>query len=69
MSLLITGRTDMGLYPDGSVLSDPLGIGTILAVFHSEGKIPLEMDMLNKVVSEGAMLAAVDLPTKQHALS
>ena len=30
MSLLITGRTDMGLYPDGSVLSDPLGIGTIL---------------------------------------
>ena len=60
MSLLITGRTDMGLYPDGSVLSDPLGIGMILAVFHSEGKISLEMDMLNKVVSEGAMLAAVD---------
>ena len=49
------------IYPDRSVLSDPLGTGTILAVFHSEGKVLLEMDMLNKVVSEGAMLAAVDL--------
>ena len=37
-----------------------MGIGTILAVFRSEGKVPLKMDMLNKVASEGAMLAAVD---------
>ena len=42
----------IGLYPNRSVLSDPLGIGTILAVFLSEGKVLLEMDMLNKVVRE-----------------
>ena len=52
MSLLITGRLDIGLYPNRSVLSDPLGIWTILAVFHSKGKVPLEMETLNKVVRE-----------------
>ena len=50
----------MGLYPDGSVLSVPLGTGTTLATFHSEGKTPVESDMLNKTVKEGAMLLALD---------
>ena len=44
------------LYPDRCDLSDPLGIGMILAVFHSEGTVQLEMDMLKEVVSEGVML-------------
>ena len=35
--LLTTERTDMGLYPNGSVLLDPLGIGVILPSFQALG--------------------------------
>ena len=53
---LAIGKTEMDLYPGSTVWSFPLGIGTILAVFHSVGNnniaIPVEIDKLNKVVSE-----------------
>ena len=69
-TLLAIGKTEMGLYPGSMVWSFPLGIGTILAVFHSVGNTPVEIDILNKVVNEEVILAAVDLSifavTKSH---
>ena len=51
-------KTEMGLYPGSMVRSFPLGIGTILAVFHSVGNTPVEID---KVVNEEVIPVAVDL--------
>ncbi len=60
-TLLAIGKTEMGLYPASTAWSFPLGIGTILAVFHSVGNTPVEIDRLNKVVSDEVILSAVDL--------
>ena len=37
----------------------PLGIGVILPTFHADGKVPVEIDKLNKLQSELAILIAV----------
>ena len=49
ISLLTTGSTDIGRYPDGSLLSAPLGIAVILPSFQSEGKVPVESERLNSL--------------------
>jgi len=61
MSLLVAGRTDIGLYPDGSVLTVPLGIGVILPSFHAVGNIPVEIVRLNSSHNVQAVLKDVDL--------
>ena len=61
MSLLATGRTDIGLYPDGSVLTVPLGIGVILPSFHAVGNIPVEIVRLNSLHNVRAVLKDADL--------
>ena len=54
------GKIEMGLYPAVVSFSLPgLGIGTTLAVFHSLGNLPLEIDMLISLESIGAVLSAV----------
>ena len=60
-TLLVIGKTEMGLYPESTAWLFPLGIGTIRAVFHSVGNTPVEIDKLNKVVNEEVVLSAVDL--------
>ena len=61
MSLLAAGRTAIGLYPDGSVLTVPLGIGVILPSFHTVGNIPVEIVRLNSLHNVRAVLKDVDL--------
>ena len=51
----------MGLYPNGSDFSEPLGIGVILPSFQSAGKMPVEIDILKSLCSEWAMLIEVNL--------
>ena len=59
MSLLATGRTDIGLQPEGSDLFVPLGIGVILPSFHEVGNMPVEIERLNNSHNDGAMLRDV----------
>ena len=61
MNLLAVGRTDIGLYPDGSVLTVSLGIGVILPSFHAVGNIPVEIVRLNSLHHTWAVLKDVDL--------
>ena len=50
----------MGLYPAAVSFSLPgFGIGTTLAVFHSLGNLPLEIDRLISLEMIGAVLSAV----------
>ena len=59
---LTAGRIEIGRYPATDVLKlSPLGTGTTLASFQSEGKIPEASDRLNNSVRLGAILYAVDL--------
>ena len=53
--LVITGRIDIGLYPAGNFLFVPLGIETTLANFHSLGNLPVEVDKLMSLDSNGAV--------------
>ena len=39
----------------------PFGIGVIIANFPSDGKVPVDMERLNNLCSESAMLRAVTL--------
>ena len=51
----------IGLNPEGKDWLFPLGIGTILPVFHSDGKTPVVIERLKSSVREGVMLSAVHL--------
>ena len=55
ISLLAIGRTDIGLYPDGSEEFVPFGIGVILPSFHGQsvGNMPEEMERLNNLHNSG----------------
>ena len=57
MTLVATGRTEIGLYPD--VLFPGFGTGATLATFHSLGNLPVEIDKLIRVESGKAILIAV----------
>ena len=59
----------MSLYPERLCLLLDLGMGTTLAVFHSLGNLPLEIERLNRCVNEGAILLAVSLSIRAEMLS
>ena len=60
ITLDAAGSIDIGLYPEVIFLSLPgLGIGVILAVFHSCGTLPVESDKLRRLESDNAVLQAV----------
>ena len=61
--LLTVGRIEIGRYLATDVFNfSPLGTGTTLAGFQSEGKTPVVSDRLNySLVRLGAILYAVDL--------
>ncbi len=61
ISLLTTGSTEIGRYPDGSELFVPLGIGVILPTFQSVGSVPVDIERLNSLYSGLAMLRDVFL--------
>ena len=45
MTLVATGRTEIGLYPDVLFLFFPgFGTGATQATFHSLGNLPVEID-------------------------
>ena len=59
ISLLTIGSTDTGRYPDGCLLFVPLGIAVTLPSFQSEGKVPVEIERLNSLCNESAILTDV----------
>ena len=49
-SLLVRGRREIGLKSEGAEGEDFLGIGTMLEVFHSSGKVPDIIEELKIIV-------------------